>query len=103
MEEISKPGSGKPYDLEERTYLFAKEVRGFVKRLKRTIANMESGIFPFCFRAIFTYCFGFRHSDFGFLCAVGFRIFSSDSGLSAAFTFPLRLGLCDAKSGHDTV
>ncbi|MBI1831554.1 MAG: four helix bundle protein [Planctomycetes bacterium] len=31
----------KPYDLEERTYLFAKEVRAFVKRLPRTICNIE--------------------------------------------------------------
>ena len=31
----------KPYDLEERTFLFAKEVRLFVKELPRTIANYE--------------------------------------------------------------
>lgn len=31
----------KPYDLEERTLLFAKEVRVFVKKLPRTIANGE--------------------------------------------------------------
>ena len=31
----------KPYDLEERTYLFAKRVRAFVKRLPRTICNIE--------------------------------------------------------------
>jgi four helix bundle protein len=33
--------STKPYDLEERTYLFAKAVRAFVKRLPRTICNIE--------------------------------------------------------------
>lgn len=31
----------KPYDLEERTFLFAKEVRLFVKTLGRSIANIE--------------------------------------------------------------
>lgn len=31
----------KPYDLEERTYQFAKAVRAFVKRLPRTISNVE--------------------------------------------------------------
>jgi four helix bundle protein len=31
----------KPYDLEERTYPFAKRVRLFVKRLPRTVANLE--------------------------------------------------------------
>lgn len=30
-----------PYDLEERTYQFAKRVRAFVKRLPKTIANVE--------------------------------------------------------------
>jgi len=33
----------KQYDLEDRTYAFALDVRGFVKRLKRTIANVEDG------------------------------------------------------------
>lgn len=33
--------SSKPYDLEERTLQFAKDVRGFVKALPRTIANTE--------------------------------------------------------------
>jgi hypothetical protein len=36
---ISKPG----YDLEERTFLFAKTVRVFVKSLPKTIANIEDG------------------------------------------------------------
>ncbi len=33
----------KQYDLEERTFLFAKNVRTFVKRLPKTIANIEDG------------------------------------------------------------
>ncbi len=32
---------GKPYDLEERTFLFAERVRAFVRRLPRTICNLE--------------------------------------------------------------
>jgi hypothetical protein len=31
----------KPYDLEDRTFEFAKASRAFVKRLVRTIANIE--------------------------------------------------------------
>jgi len=31
----------KTYDLEERTYEFARDVRAFVKRLPRTICNLE--------------------------------------------------------------
>lgn len=31
----------KPYDLEERTFQFAKAIRAFVKRLPRTISNIE--------------------------------------------------------------
>lgn len=38
MSEFSK---NKPYDLEERTLLFAKDVRFFIKALKMTIANVE--------------------------------------------------------------
>ena len=34
-------GSPKPRDLEERTFLFAQSVRAFVKRLPRTIGNIE--------------------------------------------------------------
>ena len=30
-----------PYDLEERTYLFAKDVRRFIKILERSLANLE--------------------------------------------------------------
>lgn len=35
------PTSGKVYDLEERTFLFAARVRNFVKTLPRSIANYE--------------------------------------------------------------
>ena len=35
--------NSKKYDLEERTYKFAKQCRGFVKKLPRTIANIEDG------------------------------------------------------------
>ncbi|MCK4894193.1 MAG: four helix bundle protein [Calditrichia bacterium] len=33
----------KPYDLEERTLAFAKNVRAFVKSLPTTLANIEDG------------------------------------------------------------
>jgi len=33
----------KPYDLEDRTLTFAREVRVFVKILRKTIANIEDG------------------------------------------------------------
>jgi len=33
----------KPYDLEERTFRFAKEVRLFIKTLDKTIVNIEDG------------------------------------------------------------
>jgi four helix bundle protein len=33
----------KPYDLEERTFQFAKEVRLFIKTLDKTIANIKDG------------------------------------------------------------
>jgi four helix bundle protein len=33
--------SPKPRDLEQRTFLFAQSVRAFVKRLPRTIGNIE--------------------------------------------------------------
>ena len=35
--------NSKPYDLEERTFQFAKAVRLFVKTLAKTIANIEDG------------------------------------------------------------
>jgi len=31
----------KPYDLEKRTYEFAKNVRIFIKKLPRTVSNIE--------------------------------------------------------------
>ncbi len=34
-------GSPKPRDLEQRTFMFAQSVRAFVKRLPRTISNIE--------------------------------------------------------------
>jgi len=40
---MSKIEISKPYDLEERTFQFAKAVRIFVKTLPRTIANVEDG------------------------------------------------------------
>ncbi len=46
FEEISMDNikdSKKIYDLEERTFQFAKEVRLFVKTLPKTIANIEDG------------------------------------------------------------
>ena len=33
--------SNKPYNLEERTYEFARDVRFFIKTLPKTIANIE--------------------------------------------------------------
>lgn len=38
---MSESSNRKPYDLEERTFLFAKDVRVFIKTLKMTIANIE--------------------------------------------------------------
>jgi four helix bundle protein len=35
---------GKKYDLEERTFLFARRVREFIKRLPQTISNREDSI-----------------------------------------------------------
>lgn len=36
-----KGGAGTPYDLEERTFQFAKRVRLFVKTLPKTVGNLE--------------------------------------------------------------
>ncbi|MEO8237062.1 MAG: four helix bundle protein [Flavobacterium sp.] len=33
----------KPYDLEERTFLFAKECRIYIKTLPQTASNIEDG------------------------------------------------------------
>ena len=38
-----KNSNSKQYDLEERTLMFAKHVRTFVKKLPRTIGNIEDG------------------------------------------------------------
>ena len=38
---MSESQSKKPYDLEARTELFAKDVRRFVKRLPKTLGNSE--------------------------------------------------------------
>jgi len=40
---MTKRQNSKQYDLEERTFKFAKRVRAFVKKLKKTIANIEDG------------------------------------------------------------
>ena len=37
------PNSRPKYDLEERTFQFAKAVRLFVKTLPKTVANIEDG------------------------------------------------------------
>jgi four helix bundle protein len=41
MEKGESGDNAKPYDLGERTFLFAQEVRTLVKRLDRTIGNIE--------------------------------------------------------------
>jgi four helix bundle protein len=38
---MAETGNAKQYDLEERTYEFARDVRGLVKQLPRTLANIE--------------------------------------------------------------
>jgi four helix bundle protein len=38
---MNEEPNGLPYDLEERTFLFAQSVRGLVKRLPRTVCNIE--------------------------------------------------------------
>ena len=38
---MTETASGPRYDLEERTYLFAKRVRALVKTLPRTVCNQE--------------------------------------------------------------
>ena len=40
---MTKNKNSKQYDLEDRTFLFAKRVRAFVKKLPKTIANIEDG------------------------------------------------------------
>jgi len=41
--ENPKQTNSKHYDLEDRTLAFAQDIRAFVKRLKRTICNIEDG------------------------------------------------------------
>ena len=40
---MTKTRNPKQYDLEDRTSAFAKRVRAFVKKLTKTIANIEDG------------------------------------------------------------
>ena len=40
---MNKTQNSKRYDLEERTFQFAKRCRDFVKKLPKTIANIEYG------------------------------------------------------------
>jgi hypothetical protein len=40
---MTKTENLKIYDLEDRTLNFAKKVRTFVKKLSKTIANIENG------------------------------------------------------------
>ena len=40
---MTKGENTKTYDLEERTFEFAKRCRAFVKKLPKTIANIEDG------------------------------------------------------------
>ena len=39
--QMTKNRNSKPYDLEDRTLAYAKRVRAFVKKLPKTIANIE--------------------------------------------------------------
>jgi len=38
---MSKNSNNKIYDLEERSFQFAKEIRLFIKTLKKSIANIK--------------------------------------------------------------
>jgi four helix bundle protein len=40
---MTKARNSKQYDLEDRTFDFAKRVRAFVKKLPKTLANIEDG------------------------------------------------------------
>jgi four helix bundle protein len=40
---MTKDQNSKRYDLEDRTLAFAKNVRAFVKRLPKTVGNIEDG------------------------------------------------------------
>ena len=39
--ETGKKFQTKQYDLEDRTFLFAKDVRAFTKQIPKTLANIE--------------------------------------------------------------
>jgi len=41
--QMTKNQNSKQYDLEDRTIKFAKNVRSFVKKLRKTIGNIEDG------------------------------------------------------------
>ena len=38
---MPESGENRPYDLEERTDVFARDVRRFIQKLERTIGNFE--------------------------------------------------------------
>ena len=40
---MTKNQNSKQYDLEDRTFKFAENVRSFVKKLRKTIGNIEDG------------------------------------------------------------
>jgi len=40
---MTKKQNSKQYDLEDRTLMYAKNVRAFVKKIRVTIANIEDG------------------------------------------------------------
>jgi hypothetical protein len=40
---MTKKENSKQYDLEDRTFEFAKNIRAFVKKLRKSIANIEDG------------------------------------------------------------
>ena len=40
---MTKNQNSKTYDLEDRTLTFAKEVRALVKKLPKTLSNIEDG------------------------------------------------------------
>ena len=41
--QMTESSNSKQYDLEDRTLKFAKNVRSFVKKLRKTIGNIEDG------------------------------------------------------------
>ena len=59
--------NSKQYDLEDRIRAFAKNVRSFVKKVKKTLSNIED-----CKRVNDRK--PFEHLNFGFRICFGFRI-----------------------------